>query len=300
MRQDKDRVAKWLLTHHGDALLRLGGISGFTRWKPIQAETVAPRRLPDGLLEVQFPGQEKPTLVLVEVETYPGSDVDEQVHDDLMLVFLDRRLVPEVISLVLRPKGNLSVTGVAERASVSGRTRLSGTWPVVRLWEQDAETLFAAGNVGLVPWVPLSRSDQPPEVLLTRCRDVIDKVPDRVKRAGLLAVTEILAGLAFPDRRFLDIFGGPEIMIESPVLDEVKEILRKRYEAQYKTEGRAEGQAEASRQMAVEFLADRFGAVPDDVQTKLAAITDVPRLKSLVRLAATCSDLATFVAAASG
>lgn len=293
-------MAKWLLTHHGDALIRLGGISGFTRWKPIQAETVAPRRLPDGLLEVQFPGQVKPTLVLVEVESYPGSDVDEQVHDDLMLVFLDRRLVPEVISLVLRPKGNLSVIGVAERASVSGRTRLSGTWPVVRLWEQDAETLFAAGNVGLVPWVPLSRSDQPPEVLLTRCRDVIDKVPDRVKRAGLLAVTEILAGLAFPDRRFLDIFGGPEIMIESPVLDEVKEILRKRYEAQYKTEGRAEGQAEASRQMAVEFLADRFGAVPDDVQTKLAAITDVPRLKSLVRLAATCSDLATFVAAASG
>ena len=74
MRPDKDRSSKWLLTHHGDAVLTLAGLSGFTTWKALQAETVAPRRLPDGLLEVRFPGASAPVLVLVEIETYPDSD----------------------------------------------------------------------------------------------------------------------------------------------------------------------------------------------------------------------------------
>jgi hypothetical protein len=56
MRQDKDRSSKWLLTHHGDAILKLGGITGFTAWRALQPETVAPRRLPDGLIEVRFAG----------------------------------------------------------------------------------------------------------------------------------------------------------------------------------------------------------------------------------------------------
>jgi hypothetical protein len=38
MRQDKDRTGKWLLAHHGDAILKLGGVTGFSSWKPLQAE----------------------------------------------------------------------------------------------------------------------------------------------------------------------------------------------------------------------------------------------------------------------
>jgi len=30
MRQDKARSAKWLLAHHAVAILKLGGITGFT------------------------------------------------------------------------------------------------------------------------------------------------------------------------------------------------------------------------------------------------------------------------------
>lgn len=104
MRQDKDRTAKWLLAHHGDSILRLAGMKGFTSWRALQSENVAPRRLPDGLLEVQFEGEREPTLVLVEVESYPGNDVDRQVLEDLEAVHLARGIVPEAICLVLRPK----------------------------------------------------------------------------------------------------------------------------------------------------------------------------------------------------
>ena len=284
MRQDKDRASKWIVTHHGDTILRLGGITGFTGWQPLQPEVVAPRRLPDGLLEVRFPNEPEPTWVLVEIETYPDASADAQVFDDLMLIAVERRVVPEVVSLVLKPKGNLTVTGRAERRSRRGGAEIRGSWSVVRLWELEAEALLAANDAGLIPWVPLARSDQTPEQLLTRCRDQLAAVPDPNDRAGLTAVAQILAGLAFPDRRFFNLFGGPEAMIESPVLDEVKELIRVRM------------YAEGHREMVLDFLGERFGPVPEDTRTKLAAITDIARLKALIRSAATCPDLAAFAA----
>jgi predicted transposase YdaD len=288
MRQDKDRSGKWLLTHHGDAVLKLAGLTGFTHWKALQAETVAPRRLPDGLLEVRFPDASEPVLVLVEIETYPDSDADRQVLDDLMLIAVDRNIVPAVVSLVLKPKGKLTVAGSSERVSSRGGTRIGGSWPVVRLWELEADTLLGAGDAGLVPWVPLTKTALAPEALMARCHERLMQVANPNDRAGLMAVTQILAGLAFPDKRFLDLFGGAETMIESPVLDEVKEILKKRYEA--------EGAAKATRQAIRATLEARFGTVPAERVVPLEAVADENRLKELVRLAATCADLDAFVA----
>jgi len=284
MRQDKDRTGKWLLAHHGDAILRLGGVTGFSSWKPLQAETVAPRRLPDGLIEVRFPGEATPVLVLVEIETYPDADNDRQVLDDLMVLALDRGAVPEVVSLVLKPKGNLTTTGQSERFGPRGRTRVSGSWPVVRLWELSADDLLAMNDPGVIPWVPLTKTDAAPDQLMATCRERIQAVADPTDRAGLLVVTQILAGLAFPGRKFLDLFGGPEAMIESPVLDEVKEILRKRYVA------------DAFRDGIRANLEARFGSAPEDRIAPLGTINDEARLKGLLKLAATCPDLDTFVA----
>jgi hypothetical protein len=289
MRQDKDRSGKWLLTHHGDSVLKLAGLTGFTAWKALQPETVAPRRLPDGLLEVRFPGETEPTLVLVEIETYPDADADRQVLDDVMLIAVDRKVVPEVVSIVLKPKGNLDVIGRVEKASSRGRTRVGGSWPVVRLWELDAETLLSAGDAGFVPWVPLTRSTLSPEELMVRVRDRLVAVSDPTDRAGLVVVTQILADLAFPGKKFLHLFGGPQMMIDSPVLDEVKEILRKRYEE--------EATLRTLRGAVVSNLEARFGAVPTERVAGLATVTQESRLQALLRLAATCPDLDTFVAA---
>ncbi|OWK45304.1 hypothetical protein [Fimbriiglobus ruber] len=227
MRQDKDRSGKWLLTHHGDAILKLAGLDGFTTWRPLQPETVAPRRLADGLLEVRFPGEDQPTLVLVEIETYPSSDADRQVLEDLFLINLVRGVVPDVVMLVLRPKGNVEVSGVAERVSRRATARLAGSWRVTRLWELNADDLLATGDAGLVPWVPLARSGDPPEDVLRRCKDALDRVTEKRDYQGLSAVTRILAGLAYPGHKMLDLFGEERAMIESPVLDEAYALMRK-------------------------------------------------------------------------
>lgn len=285
MRQDKDRTAKWVPTHHGDSVLRLAGITGFSSWNALQTESVAPRRLPDGLLEVRYPGENDAELVLIEVETYPSGDADRQVFEDLLVLTADRGVVPNAILLVLQPRGQQIVRGTAERTDRRGTTCLTAAWSVVRLWELEADDLFAAGDIGLIPWVPLTRSDLPPEDLLTRCRDVIEAVPDAADRKGLLVVTEILAGLAFPGRKFLKLFGGPELMIESPVLEEAKELIRIR------------AVRGSLRESIIMFLEGRFGTVPESIRIKIAGIEDVTILQSIVRLSAACPDLTAFATA---
>ena len=297
MRQDKDRSGKWLLTHHGDAILRLGGITGFSAWRALQAETVAPRRLPDGLIEVRFPGEAEPTLVLVEIETYPDADADRQVLDDLMLIAVDRKTVPEVVSLVLKPKGKMTVAGASERVSPRGRTRVGGSWPVVRLWEQDAEALLASPDAGVIPWVPLARTPLTPDELMTRCRDRLVQVPDANDRAGLSAVANILAGLAFPGRDF-NLFGVPT-MLEKIIRDGMRESpeFREQAIAALQRHYAAEARRATLRGAIVANLEARFGSAPADCAAALDAIDDEDQLKVLHRLAVTCPDVAAFMAA---
>src|SRR3982750_3457037 len=100
-----DRGSKWLIQHHGDAILRLAGIRDLVSWRALQAEVVQPRQLPDGLLEVRLAGRSDPDLFVLELATYPEPRLNEQIARDVMLVYLDRRVVPEVVALVLHPKG---------------------------------------------------------------------------------------------------------------------------------------------------------------------------------------------------
>ena len=60
-----------------------------------------------------------------------------------------------------------------------------------------AEELLAAPNVGVVTWASLARYDGPPEVLLQRCRDRIER-EGGTQRANLLAValTALIANTA--------------------------------------------------------------------------------------------------------
>ena len=90
----------------------------------------------------------------------------------------------------------------------------------------------------------------------------------------------------------MHLFGGPEVQIESPVLDEVIEILRKRHEKEFK----ARYEVESSQRAIIDVLEARFLSVPAELRTKVADITDLSRLESLIRLAATCPDLGAFVA----
>ena len=100
-----DKSTKWLIQHHGDSILRLVGMLDIVSWQPLPAELVQSRRLPDGLIEVRRHGQAEPDLYVLEIATYPEARVADQVVNDTALVYLDRRVLPEVVVLFLHPRG---------------------------------------------------------------------------------------------------------------------------------------------------------------------------------------------------
>ena len=95
--QEYDKSSKWLIQHHGDSILRLAGLDDVAEWRPLQAEVVQPRRLPDGLIEALRRGQSDPGLFVLELATYPEPRIAEQALRDMALVYLDRGVVPEVL-----------------------------------------------------------------------------------------------------------------------------------------------------------------------------------------------------------
>ena len=152
MRQPYDRSSKWLIDTHGDAILTLAGLGPISTFRAVASELVQPRQLPDGLLAFRKPGLEEEGLALVEIATYAKSDVPEQVFDDLLLTFAVRRVVPEVVVLVLAERGPLRVAGAWEGASPLQTATLGGRWRVVQLWNLPAGPLLDRDDPGLVPW----------------------------------------------------------------------------------------------------------------------------------------------------
>jgi hypothetical protein len=274
MRDDYDRSSKWLIQHHGASILRLGGVRGVRSCRSLQADLVQPRRLPDGLLEVYFDDLTDPDPFIIEIATYPEPRVLEQVLRDSMLVYLDRGKLPEVLTLVLHPRGNFQITGTAELQSRRQLSQLLAKWQVVELWRLPAVELLAANDVGLIPWVPLTEFEGPPETMLQQCREHVEQQAAASEQANLLAVTQVLTRLRYNNPQLLTILGGSRIMIESPLIQEI--VARTKQEA------------------IMLFLEGRFGSVPVDVAMQLKGILDEEKLRDLVQYAARCSDLEAF------
>ncbi len=278
MREAKDRSSKWLIEHHASSFLFFAGITGYTACRAAQSVIAVPQRLPDGLLDVSFPGETEPHPVLVEISTYPDSANPDKALDDVLLVLLARRVVPDVLTLVLHPKGQLRVQGQTQRTSRLGLTRLGLQWKVVDLWTVPASELLAANDVGLIPWVPLSQFDGPPEPILQQCRQRIDTQARPPEHGNLLAVTQVFAGLRYPDPTLLALLGGRKAMLESPVLQELL----------------TECKVETMHESLLQFLQARFGTIPEDLVAAVRVIQQTQRLKELIDWSAQCPDLNAF------
>ena len=170
-----DKSSKWLIQHHGDSILRLAGVLDIVSWQPLPAGLVQSRRLPDGLIEVRRHGQAEPDLYVLEIATYPEARIADQVVNDTALVYLDRRVLPEVVVLFLHPKGNLEAADAVNLRSRQGWTDWRLSWRIAKLWEIPAAELLAASDVGVIPWVPLTQFDGPPEPIVLQCRARIDQ-----------------------------------------------------------------------------------------------------------------------------
>jgi hypothetical protein len=272
--KEYDKSSQWLIQHHGDSILRLAGVDNIAAWRPLPPEQVQPRRIPDGLLEVTLRGEAEPNLYLLEIESRPHRRKVESLTDDLLLTYLARKVVPEVVALFQSEGDGTRVPPRQLLLSRRGWSRLEVSWHVVELWTVPAEELLAANDVGLIPWVPLAKFDEPPEVIVEQCRQRVEQQAPAAEKANLLTVTQFLLGLRYNDPKLLTILGGRKIMIESPVFQEAM--------------------AQGRQEMIVAVLEGRFGSVSPQVVARLRTIRDAEKLLQLAKLAGTCPSLPAF------
>ena len=272
-----DPSSKWLLEEHGASILYLAGARSVTSCRARKAEVVQPRKLPDGILEARFADADEPRLILVEVATYPEKRVVDQMCDNLRLVRQARGVLVDAVVLCLCPRGSYRVPERAADTSPLGWSAEALSWKVVELWTLSAEELLTAPDIGAVTMASLAKHDGPPEVLLQRCRDRIDREGGE-QRANLLAVAEVFARLHFDKPELLDILGGSNIMIESPWLQEIAD----------------KSACKARLDSILRVLTIRFGTV---TPTITAGLTQVKELDGLLRLtdrSAACVSLEAF------
>jgi hypothetical protein len=273
-RQRIDIASKWLLHNQGKGALLVGGLTGVRRYQPMPGEIAQHRKYPDGLLQVFLAGEKKPHHVLIEVATYPEKRALKQALGDLALAYGALGHLPELLMLVLRPKGRFRIEGRHEVRSKLGLACLAAEWKPVEVWNLPAEDFLARADVGVAPWTPLMRFDGPPEALLERCREKIDREAPAKDQADLLAVAQVMTELRFPDPELVRLLGGQQAMIESPLLQRMR--------------------AETIQEAILEALKARFGTVPREVTKLLRGVLNEKKLKKLNGVAAACPDLEAF------
>jgi hypothetical protein len=229
-------------------------------------------------LEVSFEAPPTPVPYIIELATYPERRAEEEAARDAILFFLDRGIVPEVVTIVLAPRGKLRISGEWEMVSPRSGTKITVKSRVIEMWTLPAEQLLAAGDVGLVPLVVLAQSTEPPAELLARCRERIDQQASGEEHRNLLAVTQVLARLRYNDPALLALFGGVQTMIESPAFDDLREYI----------------QRQERREAILDNLRSRFGSVPEDLAEQVRRIEDLGRLQELRGYAAVCPDINAF------
>jgi predicted transposase YdaD len=133
---------------------------------------------------------------------------------------------------------------------------------------------LAADDVGLVPWLPLTRFTGEPERLLRQCRERIERQTDFRERANLLAVTQVFSRLRFPSPKLLEILGGSKVMAESPLIQELV--------------------AEKLQIAILGILEERFQTVPSDLAEQVRAVTREKKLNILIRKASVSRNLEAF------
>jgi hypothetical protein len=201
-------------------------------------------------------------------------------HADLMvyhaLLFAHYRVPVHSVILLLRPAAaHSNLNGAIRYAPRLGRGSMAFSYEVVRLWEWPADVLLAA-ELGVTPLALLGRL---PEALSLEdglaivAGRVVERLlneasPERARK--LLTDAFLLTGLRVRRDVAARIFRGVRAMQES---DTYLAILD-------------EGQEKASREAILVFGEERLGAPDGEIRSQLASVSDLERLKRMIRRAA--------------
>jgi hypothetical protein len=205
-------------------------------------------------------------------------------HADVMvynaLLFAHYRVPVHTIIILLRSQAaHPNLNGSVRYAPRPGRGSMDFAYEVVRLWERPAEELLA-GDVGVAPLAMLGRLPEGvslEEGLTAVAHRVVERLlneapPDRARK--LLTDALLLTGLRVRRDVAARIFRGVRAMEES---DTYLMILE-------------QGEEKATRESILVVGEERFGPPEEAVRVQLANVTDLQRLKRMLRRAVTAAN----------
>jgi hypothetical protein len=134
----------------------------------------------------------------------------------------------------------------------------------------------------MISWVPLMETAEAPEVVVRRCRAIIDQQAPANEHESLIAVTQVFTRLRYKDPQLLTILRKETAMEDA--LDVLRPLLLREYVAR------------SSHKHILKVLTIRFGAVPPALEAEVRAILDEGVLDAVMGLAVSCSDLEQFQA----
>ncbi len=211
----------------------------------------------------------------------PQSTWDGKLPERMMLYngLLHERYLGPVYSVTLllrRGADSPLLTGTLSRKYPDGREYLRFNYSIVRVWELSAESLLS-GNIGAIPLSLLT------DEATGRLGEFVDRIDDRLRSMGtdestrklILTSSYILLGMRYDevviDQAFIRTRGMKESTTYQAILREGRD------------EGRDEGVIAARKQAILDILAERFGVVTPEVQSRIQSANDASRLQFAVR-----------------
>ena len=175
--------------------------------------------------------------------------------------------------------------------------RTFASYKVLKLWEISPEPILRMESPGLCPFVPLMRGKT--EDLVLRSVDKIRKAPEgeatMADKRLLISVLRAFARRVMQNNEILEaILSEPEFYESDPLYKRGKREGKEEGKGEGLTEGLHEGEESAMRESILDFLAARFGEVPEDVRARLAGVHAREELKRLVSAAARVADVDAF------
>jgi hypothetical protein len=201
-------------------------------------------------------------------------------HADLMLyntlLFAHFHVPVHTIVILLRPgAAHSNMNGVIHYAPRPGRGSINFSYEVVRIWERSVDELLAAG-LGVAPLAMLGRLPENMSLedgLTWVAQRVVERItqeapPDQATK--LVTDAYLLTGLRVRRDVAARIFRGVRAMQES---DTYLAILD-------------EGREKEAREALLVFGEERFGQPEESIKVRLSTVTDLGRLRRMIRRAA--------------
>lgn len=235
-----------------------------------------PQRVLDLLMRVRYQGVE--CVVNIEAEAQPRAEIARRCFEYGARASIVTGLPVLSVVLWLQPGGTPPTSPYEMRVG----DRLTALWHFtgIELYNVSAESLFTRGLPGLFPLVPFTRDGGDLTVVERAALLVRDRAP-----AADLAELEVLLGV-FGARRFgtgtmravlRRVLMSTEILDTSPLYQDWKR--------EWIAEGMAQGMAQTLRDAVLAVLRGRFGALPPEMETVVAAADTAALQAVLPRLA---------------